>query len=523
MDRTIASPEALLALAAKGTLFSYWAGRNGDRPAILSRRGNRSFTELDANANRLLHHLHSVGLRAGDGVAMVCGNIPEFVETYLACQRGGLRLTPVNWHLTSSEAGYILSDCEARAWIIQGELAEKFAAIPSAGVLTRLATGPARGPFASYGEALGAQPSHASTDPRLGSMMLYTSGTTGRSKGVLRRKPIALAPQRGGTLCDYRDGDLNLLCGPAYHAGPLTFDLAFPIASGIPILLMEKFDAAQVLAMIERHRVTHTHMVATMFQRLLTLPPEVRDGADLSSLRRVFHGAAPTPPDIKRRMIDWLGPILYEYYGATEASPGIGIASADWLRKPGSVGRLPDATRTRILDEAGQPCPPGTIGRVAFLHDPATGPRYHNAPDKNGEVFGGAYYTVGDLGYVDDEGYLFLTGRSADVIISGGVNIYPQEVDDALTAHPAVRQACTIGVPSLEWGEEVLSLVMVEDGTETGERLERELIAYLRERLASFKLPRRIEFVADIAQSETGKVLRGAMRAPYWATTGGAP
>lgn len=342
MPSANAPDDDLPALASKGMLFSHWAHRNGGRTAILSPRGNRSFTELNGNANRLLAHFRSKGLAPGDGVALLCGNVPQFIETHLACQRGGLRLTPINWHLSPAEAAYILTDCEAKAWVVQGEFVDLTRPAATAGVCTRLTTGVARDGFDSYAHALDAQDPIDPVNPSLGSVMLYTSGTTGQPKGVMRRAPIILMPQRENSLCDYRDGDLNLLCGPAYHGGPLTFDIAFPIASGIPILMMERFDAAQWLSLVGKYRVTHSHMVSTMFRRLLALPEEVRKAADLSSLRRIFHGAAPTSPDVKRAMIDWFGPVLHEYYGATEASPGIGINSEDWLKKPGSVGRIPE-------------------------------------------------------------------------------------------------------------------------------------------------------------------------------------
>ncbi len=516
-DRDGVQDDNIPALAAKGMLFSHWARRHDSRTALLSPRGNRSFAELNGNANRLLRHFRAAGLVPGDGVALLCGNIPQFVETYLACLRGGFRLTPVNWHLTPREASYILTDCEAKAWVVQGEFLDLAAPASAASdVRTKLTTGVARGDFASYVRALEAEDAADPDDAVLGSVMLYTSGTTGQPKGVLRKAPIILLPQAEGGLCNYRDGDLHLLCGPAYHGGPLTFDVAIPIASGIPILMMERFDADQWLALTGKYRITHSHMVSTMFRRLLALPEAVRDAADLSSLKTIFHGAAPTSPEMKRQMIDWFGPVLYEYYGATEASPGIAIGSEDWLRKPGSVGRILPGSQATILDADGRPCPAGTIGFVSFPHDPATGPGYFKAPEKNRETFGRSHFSVGDLGYVDEDGYLFLTGRSAEVIISGGVNIFPQEVDNVLASHPAVREVCTVGVPNDEWGEEVKAVVVLAEGFAPSPDLERHLIAYARDGLASFKLPRSIDFVTEIPHSEAGKVQRGMVRSLYW-------
>ena len=510
----------LPALAAKGMLFSHWARLQGDRTALLSPRGNRSFAELNGNANRLLRHFRDAGLLPGDGVALLCGNIPQFIETYLACQRGGFRLTPINWHLSPREAGYILADCEAKACVVQGEFVDLTTSASVQFVKTRLTTGVARGEFASYARAIDVQDPRDPDDPVLGTVMLYTSGTTGQPKGVMRKTPIILLPQREGGLCNYREGDLGLLCGPAYHGGPLTFDIALPIASGIPILVMEKFDAAQWLSLVGKYRVTHSHMVSTMFRRLLALPDAVRSSADLSSLKIVFHGAAPTSPDMKRRMIDWFGPVLYEYYGATEASPGIGIGSDEWLRKPGSVGRIPGGLPAIILDKSGNRCSPGQIGLVSFPYNPDTSASYFNAPDKNRDTFGRSHFSVGDLGYVDEDGYLFLTGRSAEVIISGGVNIYPQEVDNALATHPAIREVCTVGVPNEEWGEEVKAVIVLAEGYTASADLERHLLAYSREHLAAFKLPRSVDFVSEIPQSAAGKVQRSLVRSRYWPQAG---
>lgn len=516
-DEGIPPREALIELASKGMLYSFWAERFAGRTALLSARGNRSYAELNGNANRLLAHLRAQGLDHGDAVAIICQNIPQFIETYLACQRGGLRLTPINWHLTPAEAGFILEDCDAKAWIVQDELTDRAADADRSGVCTALTTGPAKPGFQSYQRAIEEQDPANPAEPRLGKMMLYTSGTTGKPKGVVRHTPIILGPQREGSLQDYRDDDLNLLCGPAYHAGPLTFDIAFPLASGVPILMMERFDPVHALSLIAKFRVTHTHMVSTMFKRLLALPAAERDQYDVSSLRVVNHGAAPTSIPIKRAMIDWFGDVLYEYYGATEASPGIIISSAEWLEKPGSVGRVPETTPLVILDKGGRICLPNQTGLVAFPRHPGATPSYHKAASEtNDGIFGGKYYTVGDIGHIDEDGYLFLTGRSAETIISGGVNIYPQEVDNALIDHPAIREVCTVGVPDEEWGESVKTLVSLNPGFVAGTELANELMSWARDRIARYKVPRSIDFVEEIPFSEAGKVLRERVRARFW-------
>lgn len=504
------------ALAAQGMLFSHWAGRHPHRPAILSRRGNRSFSELNANANRLLRRLRHAGLAPGSAVAVVLGNVPQFIEAYLACQRGGLRFTPVNWHLSPAEVAYILTDCKADAWIVQHDLGALVGECDSTNVGCRLAVGGTIDGFEDYADAIGQGDGSDPHAPVLGRTMLYTSGTTGQPKGVLRTTSWKMLPQREGTISGYRDGDVVLLCGPAYHAGPLSFDIAFPLASGVTILMMEKFNPAQALALIEQHRVTHSHMVATMFQRLLALPNDVRARADTSSVRLITHGAAPTPVEVKRAMIEWWGPVLFEYYGATEASPNIGIRSQDWLEKPGSVGRVPPGGGTVILDDTDTPCGPGEVGRICFRVPAGQSVEYFNAPEKNADVFAREYFTVGDLGYVDSDGFLFLTGRSAETIISGGVNIYPQEIDHIFLVHPAVRQSATIGVPNEEWGEEVRGVIALSAGYRPSDTLAAELIDFASRSLARYKLPRRIDFVNEVPVSEAGKVLRGQVRAGYW-------
>lgn len=512
-----ATLEEFQKLAAKGMLFAHWARQHPDDIALFSDRGDRSFAELNGNANRLLYHLRSRGLTAGSPVALVCGNIPQFVETILACQRGGFRYTPVNWHLGPEEVAYILADCGAQAWVVQGEFADRIATADASAVLARLSIGPAIDGFEDYDAAIDCQSGDDPDDPVLGKSMLYTSGTTGRPKGVVKDGVLLLMPQKEGTRADYRRGDVQLLCGPAYHAAPLAFDLMIPLASGAAVAMMDRFDAAQALAAIARRRVTHTHMVPTMFQRLLALPEGERNAADLSSLRLVIHGAAPTPPEVKRAMIDWFGPKLYEYYASTEASANIGITSEEWLERPGSVGRLLPEFGACVLDDQDRPCPPGVPGRVCF-RQPATGRvSYFNAEEKNREVFSGDYFTVGDIGYVDADGYLFLTGRSAETIISGGVNIYPQEIDNVLLTHPAVRQSCTIGAPNPEWGEEVRGVVALNPGFAPSPALGEELVDLVRASLASYKVPRGIDFIDEVPQSEAGKVQRMRVRMPYWA------
>jgi long-chain acyl-CoA synthetase len=518
--QTALDPAQVMALAEKGMLSGLYARLKPDEIAIHAPRGQRSFAQLHANANRLAAVLRRAGLKPGDHLAMLCPNTPEFIEVLAATQRSGFRLTPINWHLSPPEVAYIVGDCTAKAFIAHADFAAAAAEAVNDRVGCRLAIGGEIEGFSSYAEALAAESAADPAEPVHGGTMMYTSGTTGRPKGVFRRRVLVVPPQWGeGTLKGYdMDRDVNLCCGPAYHAAPLAFDIAQPLAAGVPIVLMEKFDPEAFLQAVERYRVTHVHMVSTMFQRLLALPDAVKAKYDVSSLRYVLHGAAPTPPEIKYAMIKWLGPVIYEYYAASEGGGNFFITSQEWLNKPGSVGRLDPAGGTRIVDDLGQPVAVGEVGHIYFAHNPIARFEYFNDQEKTRAAeLGDSHFTVGDMGYVDEDGYLFLTGRTAECIISGGVNIYPQEVDNELIKHPAVRDVCTVGAPNPEWGEEVKAVVSLNPGWSASDDLARELIAFARERLAGFKAPRSIDFVAEIPRSEAGKVQRRQVRAPYWA------
>lgn len=518
--RTAIDPALVMELAETGMLPSLYARLKPDAVSIHAPRGTRTFGQVHANANRLAAVLRRAGLKPGDHLALLCPNTPEFVETLAATQRSGFRVTPINWHLSPPEVAYIVADCTAKAFVAHADFATAALESVNDALVCKLAVGGEIEGFASYAEALAAESDADPEHPVLGGTMMYTSGTTGRPKGVYRRRVLVIPPQWGeGTLKGYdMDRDVNMCCGPAYHAAPLAFDVAQPLAAGVTIVLMEKFDPEAWLANVERYRVTHVHMVSTMFQRLLALPAEVKARYDLSSLRYVLHGAAPTPPEVKRAMINWLGPILYEYYAASEGGGNFFITSQEWLAKPGSVGRLDPASGARIVDDKGEDVPVGEVGQIYFAHSPIARFEYFNDQAKTRAAeLGGGHFTVGDMGYVDEDGYLFLTGRTAECIISGGVNIYPQEVDNELIKHPAVRDVCTIGAPSDEWGEEVKSVVSLNPGWRGDEALARELIAFARERLAGFKTPRSIDFADEIPRSEAGKVQRRQVRAPYWA------
>ena len=498
-------------LAQSWTQSALFARLWPEGPAVVALQGTRSFAQLHNHANRLAHVLRGLGMQAGDALALLCPNRAEFVEVFLAAMRCGLRLTPINTHLTPAEVAYIVHDCGARVLVVDQAL--NAPGLAGAGVARLVIDGPGN---QAYGPLLAASPACELAAPQAGTLMLYTSGTTGRPKGVFRREPEVIEPQFAGSFADYRPGDVALCCGPAYHSAPLLFDIRWPLASGVPIVMLEKWDSLHVLRLIEQHRVSHAHMVPTMFQRLLAVAPEVRARHDLSSLRFVVHGAAPCAVATKRAMIDWLGPVLTEYYAATEGGNGIHVDTPTWLAKPGTVGRVDASLGHRVLDDTGRDVAPGAVGRIYFKA-PETGRfEYFGDPEKTAVAYAGDLFTLGDMGYVDAEGFLFLTGRAAECIISGGVNIYPLEIDEVLMRHPAVQLACTVGAPDPEWGEKVVAVVVPAEGRAPTPGLAAELLAHSAQHLARFKCPRELLFDTALPHTASGKLQRNLVRQRFW-------
>jgi long-chain acyl-CoA synthetase len=494
---TPAAPASLEDAAAEGRVVAWFATIEPDRPAVVAERGTLTFAELDARANRLVRALRTRGVAAGDAIALIAPNRAEWVETYVAAQRAGLRLTPINFHLGPDEAEYIIRDCGAKVVVLDARLAELAPAGADVDVRLAVGTGEAAAP--------------AGWDD---SVMLYTSGTTGRPKGVSRppeNPETALAAARFSA---YQPGMVHLVTGPLYHTAPLQLSMNTPLYGGATLVLMERWDAAATLRLVAEHRVTHTHMVPTMFHRLLALPENVRAAADTSSLFAVIHGAAPCPVHVKQRLIEWVGPVVWEYYGATEGAATL-VDSHTWLTKPGTVGRPEPRDHVVVGDEEGAPLPTGTAGLVWIRSKPEDRFVYHGDPDKTAGAYRGEYFTLGDVGYLDEDGYLFLTDRTAHLIVSGGVNIYPAEVDAVLLEHPAVADVATIGVPDEEWGESVLAVVEPAAGVAGDDALAAELIEFCRARLAAFKCPRAVDFVARLPRQDNGKVAKTKLRQEY--------
>ena len=496
-----------------------------DRPAVIIAGSNVTVTyaELDENSARLASALHELGLRTGDVIAVLTDNAPEAFEIYWAAIRSGLYVTFVNWHLTPAEAAYIVEDSAARVVFTSAGVAtlgaELVALVPQ--VAHWYAFGGDVEGHGSYADLLAQAGPRLSDQPR-GAELLYSSGTTGRPKGIKPRLlPIqvdepgdsftALLSHGFGITAD----DVYLSPAPVYHAAPLKW-CATVHALGGTVVVMERFDAEASLAAIQRYRVTVLQMVPTMFVRLLQLPEGARAAYDVSSLRLAVHAAAPCPPDVKDAMIDWWGPILAEYYGATEGHGVTMIDTAQWRERRGSVGKAALGV-VHICDDDGNELPTGRPGVIYFERDEPVF-IYHNDPEKTSESRHPeheSWSTVGDIGYLDDEGYLFLTDRKAFMIISGGVNIYPQEVENVLAMHPAIYDVAVIGIPHPEMGQEVKAVVQLRDGATPSDDLATEIIDYVRERLARFKAPRSVDFIDELPRSATGKLVKRKLQERY--------
>ena len=515
--------QAACALAPLGMEIAAVAAREPQRRAIVSEHGNRSFKELNGRANQLARLMRDAGLSAGDPVALLCSNRPEFVEVVMAAHRLGLRLTPVNWHLKAEEIAYIVNDCEALALFADTRVGEaaRQAIAGNASLRIKVSIGGSIEGFEAY-ENAGTSLSQSDIDhPARGSVMQYTSGTTGKPKGVLRKQPdpakAADMQQLLTAVFQFEPDsgkDCGLVTGPLYHAGPFNLCMQTPLTAGIGIVMMDRWEPEKTLALIQQHAITHSFFVPTMFTRMLQLPAETREQFDLSSLRFVIHGAAPCAKSTKQQMMDWFGPIIWEMFAGTEG-PGTFVSPKEWLAKPGTVGK-PAPEQIRILDDEGEPLGAGEEGQLWILNPADSQFEYYKSPEKTAAAQRNGYFTAGDIGYLDSDGYLFLTGRSAETIISGGVNIYPQEIDDILIKHEAVADVACVGVPNAEWGEEVKALIQLKASVTASDELAEALLAHCEAFLAKQKIPRSVEFLDLIPRSEAGKVYRRALRDRYW-------
>lgn len=482
-----------------------------------------SFRELDETSNQGAHLLRSLGLRQGDHIALMLENHPRFLQICWAAQRAGLYYTAISHRLQIDEVEYIVRDCGARCFITsiaQGAIAEKLAALGNVVENAYMLDGTVPG-YQSWEEAIARQPKTPIDDEAEGVDMLYSSGTTGRPKGIKvplsgdplgTPSPLFLLMQ---ALYLTPNEEMRYLSpAPLYHAAPLRYNMNF-LRTGSTCIIMEKFDAELALQLIEKHRITHCQMVPTMFVRMLKLPEAVRNRYDVSSLKVVIHAAAPCPIEVKEKMLAWWGPKIHEYYAGTEGNGFTAITPQEWLSHKGSVGRAILGEVKIVDDESGEVLPVGETGTVYFANGPAFA--YHNDELKTQKAtHQQGWTTLGDVGYLDEDGYLYLTDRKAYMIISGGVNIYPQEAEDVLITHPKVADVAVFGVPNEEFGEEVKAVVQPMSGVETGPALEQELMAWCRSKLSHIKCPRSVDFEAELPRHPTGKLYKRILRDRYW-------
>lgn len=482
-----------------------------------------TYAELDRRSNQGAQLFRSLGLKTGDHIALLMENCLPFMEVCWAAQRSGLYYTAISRYLTPEEIAYIVRDCGARIVITTPQCAAAIAPLVGAapGAPVFFITGEARPGFRSWDEARDAQPATPIADEAAGYDMLYSSGTTGRPKGIKRplSEPSILVPNPllkllCSTMCGMTADSVYLSPAPLYHAAPLRFNMMCGALGGTSVI-MEHFDAEEFLRLVEKHRVTQSQLVPTMFVRMLKLPEEVRKKYDVSSLKGAVHAAAPCPADVKAKMIGWWGPILIEYYAGSEGNGVTVSTSQDWLAHRGTVGRAV-VGEIKILDDDGNELPVGETGTVYFAGGPQFA--YHNDDDKTKRAYNDrGWSTLGDVGYLDADGFLYLTDRKAYMIISGGVNIYPQETEDVLITHPAVADVAVFGVPNEEMGEEVKAVVQPHDMRRAGEALAAELIAFCRQHLSPIKCPKSVDFEAELPRTPTGKLVKRHLRDRYWA------
>jgi long-chain acyl-CoA synthetase len=478
-----------------------------------------TYAELEAASNRVAHLFRSRGLAAGDAVAFFLENTPEYFALAWGAQRSGLRFVCISSKLTMGEVDYILSDSGAKLLVAGASLSSIATQLQTS--LERFSLGGTIEGFAPWEVAVAAMPATRIADETAGQGMLYSSGTTGRPKGIVSDTPVDPAIDAVMPLTMLAAGffgcgpdTIYLSTAPLYHAAPLGWTMSIHKLGGT-VVLMHKFDAEAALANIECYKCNAGQFVPTHFVRMLKLPDETRARYDVSTMKVAIHAAAPCPVPVKRAMIDWWGPIIDEYYAGTEANGFTAIKAAQWLAKPGSVGPSIGEAKLHICDEDGNDLPPGSEGMVFF--EGSRSFRYHNDPEKTADSRNKhGWSTLGDVGHVDDDGYLFLTDRKSFMIISGGVNIYPQEIENHLVTHPKVTDVAVIGAPHDEMGEMVVAVVQPAVGIDTGEALAAELMDYCRAALSGVKIPRRIDFIAELPRHDTGKLYKRLIRDAYW-------
>jgi long-chain acyl-CoA synthetase len=498
-------------------LFTEFAAVRPNEAALVDDSGSTTWPEFNQRVNRLVHHLRALGVQPGERIALLSGNRRETFEVVAAAAHAGYLMVPINWHFAAEEVEYVVANSESKVLLTDPDYDHLAGGID----LPRLVFS------GSYEAALAASSADEPEDQTLGGVMFYTSGTTGRPKGVRSTSfQTGVPPQvyqlmaAGMSAMGYPANGRTLLCGPHYHSAQWAFSF-FPMVGGSAVYIQRRFVPEETLELIDRYRITNIHLVPTQFVRLLRVPVELRDKFSGSSLELVLHGAAPCSPEVKRQMIQWWGPKVVEYYGATEGGVVSVIGSQEWMERPGSVGRPMAMMKVKIVPEDGSPAGPLDEGVIHIASAMGSDFEYLGEPEKTAQAHTEpGYFTMGDIGYLDADGYLYLSDRKIDMIISGGVNIYPAEIEGVLSAHPAVVDVAVFGVPNDEFGEEVKAAVQLAPGVSWNPALERELSSYARERLAGYKVPRSFDVVDSMPRSEAGKLLKRQLRSPYWEGTG---
>jgi len=493
-----------------------------DRLALVCEARRLTYGELDRLVNRVAHALSARGVGAGGRVALLLSNGPEFLAVTHAAAKLGALAVPINYRWRRGEIAYVLEDAAPEVFVLDAAFVEEGAAARSAAGRPAtercLVVGGAPG-LPSFEEAVAAAPD---TPPETGippggfNILVYTSGTTGKPKGVMHPtfdpKVGFESQKRIVDMWGFTPDDVHLVAGPMYHTMPNAY-AAQHLFVGATVVVMKRFEPEECLRLVAQERVTTSSMVPAHFIRLLEVPPDVRARHDLSSVRKIMHAAAPCPPDVKRRIMQLFPPdSVWEFYGATEG-PGTIISPAEWLERPGSVGRPWPGITVKILDDDGRELPAGEVGTIYLSSIGSRKFSYHNAPEKTAAAFRGDFFTVGDMGWLDGDGYLFIADRRTDMVISGGVNIYPAEIEATLLAHPDVVDAAVFGIPDARWGESLHAVVEARRGV----ALDTVAVqAWCRERLADYKTPRSVEFVAELPRDPNGKVLKRQLRQPHW-------
>ncbi|MBO6704112.1 MAG: AMP-binding protein [Pseudomonadales bacterium] len=521
------------------TLILPNADSRPDEMAIKDEFGETSWRDFNKRVNQLIHALREVGLKTGDAFSVVSGNRREYIEAFAAAAHGGWLLVPINWHLVPEEVAYVLADSGSKAMLVDArfiELGEQTLEHPDRPNLDAVVImGSEADTFAeeaisfhTYEGFLADQDDSEPENQALGGPMFYTSGTTGHPKGVKSALSQTGAPVETlkligdgiSGMLSIEPGGRSLLVGPIYHSAQWAFSF-LPLLAGASIVMRHKFDAAETVRLIDQEQITNTHLVPTQFTRMLRLEEDKKAAYQGNSLKVVWHGAAPCPPEIKRQMIEWWGPVVNEYYGSTEGAIVTTVTAEEWLERPGTLGKPTPITEIIVVKEDGSRAEAGESGSLYVRNLMGSDFEYHNDPEKTEKAhLEPGVYTFGDIGYLDEDGYLYMSDRKIDMIISGGVNIYPAEIEAVLISHSAVLDAAVFGIPNDEFGEEVKAAVELAVGVEPSPELEEDLIAHCREHLAGFKTPKSVDFEASLPRHPTGKLLKRLLRDKYWEGTG---